>query len=123
MFVTYKCTGIEEEPFPIWGDDQINDLAPADVMEGWREPLMIMDEGAKWEVYIPPALATHVGADVTGDVLVCNLYVKKIAGPREYFGEQEDSGEEQEKQAGGGGGEEAEDEEEQKGNEDEDQEL
>ena len=64
--------------------DISDEFKPDGVIEGWREALLMMVEGDKWELYIPSELAygdSGQGGDIgAGDVLVFTLHLLKING-------------------------------------------
>jgi len=53
-----------------------------DVIKGWREALLKMKPGAKWEIYIPPALAygSQGAGKVIGpnETLIFTLHLIKV---------------------------------------------
>ncbi|OEU16630.1 FKBP-type peptidyl-prolyl cis-trans isomerase,putative [Fragilariopsis cylindrus CCMP1102] len=58
------------------------EFAPNQVIKGWTEALQIMQEGAKWELYIPSELAygdRGAGGSIPGGaVLIFTLELQKI---------------------------------------------
>jgi len=57
-------------------------FAPKQVIKGWTEALQLMDEGAKWELYIPSELGygdRGAGGSIPGGaVLVFSLELLEI---------------------------------------------
>jgi len=49
---------------------------PSEVFEGWSEAMLLMKEGDKWELFIPPELAR--GAPQRGAVLIFELEIIKV---------------------------------------------
>merc|ERR1719162_871924 len=58
------------------------EFAPNQVIKGWTEALQLMDEGAKWELYIPSELAygdNGAGGSIPGGaVLIFTLELEEI---------------------------------------------
>uniref|UniRef100_A0A7S2H671 peptidylprolyl isomerase n=1 Tax=Haptolina brevifila TaxID=156173 RepID=A0A7S2H671_9EUKA len=57
------------------------------VIAGWREAMMLMVEGAKWEIYMPSELATYGQRErppgvATDEALIFTIELIKIHGPR-----------------------------------------
>mmetsp|Transcript_14493 Transcript_14493/g.27577 ORF Transcript_14493/g.27577 Transcript_14493/m.27577 type:complete len:239 (-) Transcript_14493:349-1065(-) len=81
-----KCSYVgyhmDYEAYPIFGDDEDQEMMPEEVMEGWKMALMNMVEGDRWEIYLPPKLAKEFGADITGEVFIFDMQLKEILGER-----------------------------------------
>jgi len=70
------------DPYPIYGDEEDQEMMPEEVMDGWKIALMNMVEGDRWEIYLPPKLAQQFGADITGEVFIFDMQLKEILGEK-----------------------------------------
>ena len=78
-YVGYR---MDYEPYPIYGDDEDQEMMPEELMDGWKKALMNMVEGDRWEIYLPPHLAQQFGADITGEVFIFDMQLKEILGEK-----------------------------------------
>jgi FKBP-type peptidyl-prolyl cis-trans isomerase len=51
------------------------------VIPGWTEALQLMQEGAKWQIVIPPKLAYADQGPLAGQVLVFDVELLKVGPP------------------------------------------
>ena len=89
--VKYLASKVNYEPFSIWGDEKDSmTMVVGDVIWGWKEAWKLMVEGDKWELYIPPHLSKEMlGTDYTGEVVVCDMELIEIIGPKLPFSKKE----------------------------------
>lgn len=87
--VQYLGTRTNHEPYHLFGDDAPQELAPHDVIGGWKEALMMMVEGDKWELYIPTHLSEQLGTKYEGNALIFDMEMIEITGEKVNYGEKE----------------------------------
>ena len=91
VVVNYLVSKVDNTPYPMWGDEKDEmKMVVGDVIEGWKEAWKLMVEGDKWEIYLPPHLTSDMlDTEYTGEVLICDMELKQIIGPKIPFSQKE----------------------------------